>query len=131
MPGAGRTCRVVLVPNKVRSYVQREATGGRALAAAGYTSGTAMTEASCITYCSTGGRNYAYAGIEYASECYCGNTLDSTAAAAPETDCNMGCSGDTAQACGAGSRLTVFRNPNVKPPVSSYTPHQSSHRLTI
>lgn len=123
MPGAGRMYRAVPKPTTNRSHIQREATNGRALGAAGYTSGTAMTEASCMTYCSTDGRNYAYAGIEYASECYCGNTLDSTASAAPETDCNMGCSGNTAQACGAGFRLTVFRNPNVKPPVSSSSPY--------
>ena len=131
MPVAGRMYHAVPMKNIVRSRIQREATNGRALSAGGYTSGTAMTEASCISYCSTGGRNYAYAGIEYASECYCGNTLDSTASAAPETDCNMGCSGNTAQACGAGNRLTVFRNPNVAPPVSSSVPPISSHRLIL
>ena len=76
-----------------------------------------MTEESCIAFC--GGKSAAYAGIEYASECYCGNTLDSTAAAAPTGDCNMGCSGNATEACGAGNRLTVFSNPNVKPAVSS------------
>ena len=96
-----------------------EGNGVRALSGASYTDGTAMTEAACITYCSTNGRNYAYSGTEYSSECFCGNALDTTAVAAPETDCNMGCSGNTAQACGAGNRLTVFRNPNVKPPVRS------------
>lgn len=76
-----------------------------------------MTEESCIAFC--GGKGAAYAGIEYGSECYCGNTLDSTAAAAPAGDCNMGCSGNVTEACGAGNRLTVFSNPNIKPAVSS------------
>ena len=75
-----------------------------------------MTEESCIAFC--GGKGTAWAGVEYASECYCGNLLDSTSSAAPATDCNMACSGNATEACGAGNRLTLFNNPNVKPAVS-------------
>ena len=111
-----------------RSLLHSEATGARALTVSSYTSGTAMTEESCIAYC--GGKGTAYAGIEYASECYCGNILDSTSSAAPATDCNMACSGNATEACGAGNRLTLFNNPNVKPAVSLDT-HKYLTRVVV
>ena len=47
--------------------------------------------------------------IEYGRECYCGFEflLKTTAKAA---DCNMACSGDSAQACGGPNRLSAFAN---------------------
>ena len=119
------------MPNPIlaisRSLLHSEATGARALTSSSYTSGTAMTEESCIAFC--GGKGAAYAGLEYASECYCGNTLDSTASAAPASDCNMACSGNSTEACGAGNRLTLFNNPNVKPAVNIDT--HMSHRWSL
>jgi WSC domain len=39
----------------------------RSLYSAAYTDGTAMTEESCIAFCSSKG--YVYAGVEYSQEC--------------------------------------------------------------
>ena len=39
----------------------------RTLYSAAYNDGTAMTEESCIAYCS--GKGYSYAGVEYSQEC--------------------------------------------------------------
>ena len=92
---------------------------GRTINAAAYADGAKMTQEACVTYCD--GKNYAYAGVEYSSECYCGNTLAAGSAAAPDTDCGNACSGDATEACGGGNRLTLFYNPNAKVPTSPVT----------
>jgi len=63
------------------------------------------TYASCAAFCA----GYPFFGTEYASECYCGDTLrNSSSADVPLADCNMPCSGNSSQTCGAGNRITVF-----------------------
>lgn len=61
---------------------------------------------SCMTFC----KAFKYFGAEYGRECYCGNSLNegSSMAGIAQTDCNMPCSGNSSQACGAGNRLTMF-----------------------
>ncbi|KAF8346392.1 hypothetical protein F5887DRAFT_1073579 [Amanita rubescens] len=48
------------------------------------------------------------AGTEYSDECYCGTQLANGAAIAPQTDCNMGCSGNATEACGGPNRVSVY-----------------------
>ena len=72
------------------------------------TTGSQMTQESCVSYCS--GLNYGYAGVEYAGECYCSNSIATTGASAAIGDCNMACSGNNAQACGGSNRINVFHN---------------------
>ncbi|KAK5007973.1 hypothetical protein LTR16_005791 [Cryomyces antarcticus] len=69
-----------------------------------------MTVANCIDYCSAAG--YSYAGMEYSSECYCGNTLatDRAPAAGILGNCFMKCSGDSTEYCGGGAALSIYRN---------------------
>ena len=62
-----------------------------------------QTPQQCALKCRANG--YKYSGTEYASECWCGNPSPSTSA--PASDCNMKCSGDSTQVCGAGNRLSV------------------------
>ncbi|PVF98750.1 WSC-domain-containing protein [Serendipita vermifera] len=63
-----------------------------------------MTVDKCVAKCFEGG--YKYAGLEYANECYCSNTLGG----APAQDgCDMACEGDSSQLCGGGNRLTVYQ----------------------
>jgi hypothetical protein len=58
------------------------------------------------------------------SECYCGNTLDATSTIKTLSDCNMPCGGNVTQTCGAGNRISLYKNlkysPPVNPPVSGY-----------
>lgn len=55
--------------------------------------------------------------LRYAGECYCANSLPSSAAiAAPASDpiaagCSMSCKGNTTEACGGPSRISVYRLP--------------------
>lgn len=58
----------------------------------------------CATTCQSLG--YKYAGTEYGSECWCANAAPTSSTKA--TDCNMACSGDKTQTCGAGNRLSVY-----------------------
>ncbi|WVW81296.1 hypothetical protein I302_103287 [Kwoniella bestiolae CBS 10118] len=85
-----------------------EGSGSRALT--GYSFATSsMTQELCMTTCQSKG--FAIAGIEYSSECYCGNSFST--GSVPATDnCNMVCSGNSLQTCGGPSRLTTFKYSN-------------------
>lgn len=72
-----------------------------------------LTGASCMAFCESNG--YPYAGTEYASECYCG-LIEPTGLT---TGCNMGCTGNTDEACGGPGTITVYGNPPLTPHVYS------------
>ncbi|WPH02215.1 Hypothetical protein R9X50_00507000 [Acrodontium crateriforme] len=95
-----------------------EATNSRALTSASYTNNTGMTEESCISFCSS--KSLIYAGVEYSSECYCGNSFADGSTTAAITDCNMACSGNSTEACGGGNRLNVFWS-GQQPPAAPVT----------
>jgi hypothetical protein len=80
---------------------------GRALSGSSYSTTTAMTIESCQAYCAS--NNYALAGLEYASQCYCSNTLASPSAVG-YTGCTAQCSGNTAEYCGGSGAISVFNN---------------------
>lgn len=68
-----------------------------------------MTVQNCITLC--GGKGYSIAGLEYASQCFCGNSLPASASPTPGIvgTCNMPCAGNSSELCGAGSRLSLYQ----------------------
>ena len=90
-----------------------DSVGARGLSGAFYGDGNAMTTDSCIAYCTQAGYNYA--GVEYASECFCGNAIASTSTLATASTCNMGCSGAPTTQCGGPDRLTLFWNGKAPP----------------
>lgn len=67
----------------------------------------------CATACFNLG--YQYAGLEYASECYCGNLLTATISNASPSPCNMPCAGDPTKICGGSNFLTIYRNTGMTP----------------
>lgn len=69
-------------------------------------SNASNTPSQCALACRAAG--YKYSGTEYSSECWCSNRMAESAA--PQTDCSMPCTGDTAQICGAGYRLSVAQD---------------------
>lgn len=96
---------------------------GRTLNGGGYADGNNMTIESCIAYCSSHG--FQYAGTEYSVECFCGSGLATGATEVADSVCNMPCSGDATQPCGAGSRLSIFHTtetvgPQPNPGVNGY-----------
>jgi len=76
------------------------------------TSSNNMSLEFCASYCSS----YQYFGTEYARECYCGNSIAGTNAT-DAGDCNMICTGNQGEFCGAGNRLTYYSNPNYVAPI--------------
>lgn len=80
-----------------------EATGARALSGATFAADT-MTLEDCRTFCSA----YTYFGVEYARECYCGNSFNAGSVTRPASECSMTCAGNPFQYCGAGNRLSVY-----------------------
>ena len=88
-----------------------DAVNSRALYGKAYAD-PAMTQESCVNFCNT--NNYAYAGVEYSTECYCGNVISISGKAADAGDCNMACGGAAGEACGGGNRLNVFHNDAIK-----------------
>ncbi|KAK4168541.1 putative copper radical oxidase [Cladorrhinum sp. PSN259] len=96
---------------------------GRTLNGGGYASTTAMDNEACIDYCRT--RGFVYAGTEYSVECFCGNSIAPAAAQVADSVCNMACSGNSTQPCGAGSRLSLFHTtedlgPKANPGVNGF-----------
>ena len=81
-----------------------EGNGQRALGT-GATSSNDMTVGLCARYCSPS----TYFGVEYGVECYCGNSLASSAIKKADTECSMNCAGDNLEYCGAGGRLNVYK----------------------
>ncbi|PRP85873.1 hypothetical protein PROFUN_06147 [Planoprotostelium fungivorum] len=75
---------------------------------------------SSLNQCYTSCQGYKYFGVQYSTECYCGNTYG-TYGAMPETDCNMNCqSGETR--CGGSYRNSIYStgaNPTTKASTSS------------
>ena len=80
---------------------------GRTLDVDAYTS-SKMTIGGCIAHCAE--RGHSMAGLEYARECYCGNSFKNQGGALiADEACNMPCSGDGARLCGGPDALTVFK----------------------
>jgi hypothetical protein len=80
---------------------------GRTLSSAS-TTDKKMTLEVCAQFAQT--KNLQYFGIEYAGECWAGNTLASAAGALPESTCDMKCKGNANQTCGGPNALSLFQN---------------------
>lgn len=72
---------------------------------------TNMTIAHCLEICAA----YKYAGVEYASECWCGDAIDfvGNEGATPggnvsDSECSFTCKGNSSEFCGAGLRLSLY-----------------------
>jgi hypothetical protein len=70
------------------------------------TANATMTIETCATFCAP----YRYFGLEYGNECYCGNAIHTSSEQKPLSECNMPCAGDPEQLCGAGFRLSTYKN---------------------
>ncbi|KAF8244032.1 WSC-domain-containing protein [Wilcoxina mikolae CBS 423.85] len=64
-----------------------------------------MTVPKCIDHCAA--RGYVIAGLEYAEECWCGNTIAQGKLGAMK--CTMPCAGDASQFCGGPVKLAVYK----------------------
>lgn len=64
-----------------------------------------MTPDFCLSLCEDKG--FAFAGVEYGSECYCGNTVPSTITYS-DGQCTMQCAGDASETCGGFYFMELF-----------------------
>jgi hypothetical protein len=76
------------------------------LSTGGAANGTSVE--SCLSL--TESMQYKYAGLEYGTECWLGNTLTNTTAnpRAPESDCNISCIGTRRELCGGANRMNLW-----------------------
>jgi hypothetical protein len=85
-------------------------TSKRLLAGYSFTSSTGMTQEGCVNTCAEKG--FAVAGVEYGRECYCADGLGvadgGDVGRVGDEQCNMLCSGDGGEYCGAGNRIGVW-----------------------
>ncbi|USW48743.1 Putative carbohydrate-binding WSC, PAN/Apple domain, alpha/Beta hydrolase [Septoria linicola] len=68
-------------------------------------SSNTQTVQTCAMACSNKG--FKYSGVEYAQECWCGNSAPKSSASASSADCDMKCKGDSTQICGGSNRISV------------------------
>jgi len=66
-------------------------------------SSSQMTTEKCLQHCQSQG--YDYAGIQYSSQCFCGNTYGKSGTA---DNCNMPCKGNAKQICGGTWANSVY-----------------------
>ncbi|KAJ6560470.1 WSC domain-containing protein [Mycena capillaripes] len=67
-----------------------------------------MTVESCLAFCSAGG--FQLAGVEFGKECYCDHALHSSGTLTDSKNCNLPCSGNSTEVCGAGNFMDVYWN---------------------
>jgi len=61
----------------------------------------------CANLCNENG--YSITGVEFGSQCFCGNKYEYTPVPAPAADCkNMDCPGDKSEYCGDGNRILIL-----------------------
>ncbi|KAJ7592865.1 WSC domain-containing protein [Mycena floridula] len=73
-----------------------------------------MTVEACTTACTTAG--FQLAGLEFGGECWCDSFMKGTKLVS-DADCqNMVCSGNSAEYCGASSRLQVYLDTSAPAP---------------
>ncbi|KAE9375954.1 WSC-domain-containing protein [Stipitochalara longipes BDJ] len=99
----------VAIPGYVYNGCYTEATGQRALTGYAYYDDS-MTVEKCAAACST----FAWFGVEYGRECYCGNSPNLGSVSTSETECSFSCPGNSAETCGAGNRLNMYSAAVVK-----------------
>ncbi|KAA8895875.1 WSC domain-containing protein [Sphaerosporella brunnea] len=98
-----------IVPG-VGSYASQgcytEGTNERALSGFAFSAGN-MTAAVCVAGCEA--KSFSLAGVEYSTECWCGNTLSNQSISVPDTECDMKCGGDKKSFCGGPNRLVLYK----------------------
>jgi hypothetical protein len=99
------------IPSSVGTYNYTgcftELVNARAISTYEVTSSTSMTVEFCVDACQAKG--YALAGIEYGSQCFCGNSISAESSQVADNQCEvMLCPGNNKEWCSAGDRLLVY-----------------------
>ncbi|KAH6918266.1 WSC domain-containing protein [Coprinopsis sp. MPI-PUGE-AT-0042] len=68
------------------------------------------TVGKCLEVCAAG--QFILGGLEYGSECYCGNSILYDHGILPESECGMPCSGNSSTTCGGANTIQVYVHRN-------------------
>lgn len=66
-----------------------------------------LTPARCISACKNSG--HTYAGVEYMTECWCGNSAPASGLKIADSECDLPCAGDSSLTCGAAWKLEAWK----------------------
>ncbi|KAK6523447.1 hypothetical protein TWF281_001429 [Arthrobotrys megalospora] len=97
--------------NNIGCYT--DSSSKRVLNGGSWTDG-AMTVEKCVDKA----QGFKYAGVEYQTECYWGNAIDSSGQKVND-GCTMFCAGDKNEICGGGDRIQIMQNSAYKPPATT------------
>jgi len=67
-----------------------------------------MTPNRCAAICWE--QSYTWAGVEYGSQCFCGNTNNAAGTAVALSNCDQACSGSSAYSCGAPNFIELYQS---------------------
>ncbi|XP_018787880.1 PREDICTED: xylosyltransferase oxt [Bactrocera latifrons] len=76
----------------------------------------------CIRLCLQSG--FPYAGLQYATECFCGADAPPLSAKLPDSSCNMKCSGDPKRLCGGYFSMNVYETG-----IAKFNPHIADTKI--
>jgi hypothetical protein len=85
---------------------------------------SALTAEKCLAFAAANG--YKYAGLEYAQECWYGNTLNPGGKVSPWASCTSLCTGNKYEYCGAGLEMVLYEVGVVVTSLTSTVPQSSS-----
>jgi hypothetical protein len=83
-----------------------EGVGGRALEYQQNLDSDTITVEECLFACKDNG--FAFAGVEYASQCFCSVVLGNGSVPLAASQCQMACNGNTNETCGGSSTLDLY-----------------------
>ncbi|KAJ8514555.1 hypothetical protein ONZ45_g7912 [Pleurotus djamor] len=66
-----------------------------------------MSVETCTSFCF--GQGFNIAGVEFGIECYCDRALQRPGAPTDASECNMPCSGNEEETCGAPDRINIYK----------------------
>ena len=66
------------------------------------------TPSDCVRRCKELDDGYLFAGVQFGSECFCGNEAPPDDTLADESECDWKCKGDDQLVCGALWRMNVY-----------------------
>ena len=79
--------------------------------------GDENTPTECMRRCREEGEGFAYAGVQYAKQCYCANAPPPLDIIVDESECDMKCSGDQGLICGGVWRMNLYETGKGRPPM--------------
>ncbi|PNP38530.1 glycosyl hydrolase family 3 N terminal domain-containing protein [Trichoderma gamsii] len=117
-----RTCLPVYTAQTTYVGCYHDPNSPRDLAGPFLTVGNLNSPQYCANVCGAAG--YQFAGVEFAIQCFCGHSIESTAEKADDSQCSTPCPADSSKTCGGGNMINIYSvtNPSTNPPLTPSFP---------